>query len=112
MPEHGVLVHLLALTFKHAVEFSSFGCTPRVRLVDSRLGQLDLLYSGSSSESNPIRSPFELLFQKTICVATGFRTTSLTLFSPSVRVKSDFAVLSRLSGRYRSRDSGHSRQPA
>ncbi len=29
MPKHGVSVHNLALTFKHAVEFSSFVCFPR-----------------------------------------------------------------------------------
>lgn len=53
----------MALTFKHAVEFSSFGCTPCSRLFDFRLGQLDLLYFssstgvkssfGSASPSNP-----------------------------------------------------------
>ena len=58
MPEHGVFSAYLALTFKHAVEFSSFGCTPRDCLSDSRLGQLDLLYSGFSLESNPVPSHF------------------------------------------------------
>jgi hypothetical protein len=69
MPEHGVLVHYLALTFKHAVEFSSFGCTPRDRLSTSRLGQLDLLYSGCSSESNPTfssESPLSAFFAAAI----------------------------------------------
>ena len=35
-----------ALTFKHAVEFSSFGCAPRFGFRRS-LGQLDLLYSAA-----------------------------------------------------------------
>lgn len=52
----------MALTFKHAVEFSSFGCTPRVCLFDSRLGLLDLLYSGFSLESNPVSSHFAEFF--------------------------------------------------
>ena len=51
-------MHYLALTFKHAVEFSSFGCTPRICLGDSCLGQLDLLYSSPSPESNPVSDPF------------------------------------------------------
>lgn len=49
----------MALTFKHTVEFSSFGCTPRVRLADSRLGQLILLYSSLSPKSNPGFRPFQ-----------------------------------------------------
>lgn len=51
-------MHLLALTFKHAVEFSSFGCTPRGCFINFRLGQLDLLYSVFPAESNPSLRPF------------------------------------------------------
>ena len=46
MPEHGVFSAYLALTFKHAVEFSSFGCTPRICLIDSRLGLTRLTLFG------------------------------------------------------------------
>ena len=59
MPEHGVFSAYLALTFKHAVEFSSFGCTPRDCHFDSRLG-----------------------------------LTRLTLFGPTLGVKSKFLTFS------------------
>ena len=42
-----------ALTFKHAVEFSSFGCAPRFGFSGRCLGQLDLLYRASWSAVKP-----------------------------------------------------------
>ena len=55
VPSTGFLVHYLALTFKHAVEFSSFGRTPRRSFV-SGLGQPDLLYEAAiSSQTRPAR---------------------------------------------------------
>ena len=44
--------HALGIDFKHAVEFSSFGCVPRFRLLDFGLGQLDQLYFGVFRLSN------------------------------------------------------------
>ena len=54
---HTLREGVLSLTFKHAVEFSSFGCAPRSgsRL---RLGQLDLLYPALRSVSNRAWSQF------------------------------------------------------
>ncbi len=42
-----------ALTFKHAVEFSSFGCAPCFGFSGRCLGQLDLLYRASWSAVKP-----------------------------------------------------------
>ena len=49
-------VHYCALTFKHAVEFSSFGCAPRFGF-HRRLGQLVLLYLARFPVSNRASGP-------------------------------------------------------
>ena len=85
-------MHYLALTFKHAVEFSSFGCTPRICLSDSCLGQLDSLYSSLSPESNPVSDLFFAAVEVLIAFTISPSATRLTLFRSSVGVKSDFPI--------------------
>ena len=46
IPKDGIcaLCASFGIDFKHAVEFSSFGCVPRFGLLGFRLGQLDQTY--------------------------------------------------------------------
>lgn len=92
-------MHYLALTFKHAVEFSSFGCTPRICLGDSCLGQLDLLYSSLSPESNPVSDLFLLPSRNAIAFAIlsfGNLTYFIQILSRSqIRLSISAAFLGR-----------------
>src|SRR4030095_15220722 len=56
-PKYGVFVHYLALTFKHAVEFSSFGRTPRRHPFGPAWGNSTTLGGRSTRVKSVCRSP-------------------------------------------------------
>ena len=78
---------------------------------DSCLGQLDLLYSGLSSESNPLSRPIFRYLPIPCRICDSFSATRLTLFSSSSGVKSriQFRTAASPLSRYRV---PASRQPA
>jgi hypothetical protein len=73
---------------------------------DSCLGQLDLLYSSLSPESNPVSDPFFAALRLFCIRNLALSATRLTLFRSSVGVKSGFPIPAAFLGLIHFRDSG------